>query len=253
MHGLAVSKCRVSRLSYALLAALALHGLLLLTHVRHSPARPSVALQKPEELVEVEEALPDEASSTIAMSPSAQRAARVASAQPAALAPRAGSRVPEAEMPTDALSGVEESANGVASAVPGAASSAEAAGGKPARKIDFGIDDGFFMRPASEELPRVPKADLPTPARSGVVGRRRAPRAGSWRCVGQLTQCRGARQGTGAWRGAAERHGRPRRRAHGGGIFARFAERMVVCAGVASARSRRASSYACLRARAGCA
>jgi hypothetical protein len=147
----------VSRLSYALLAALALHGLLLLTHVRHLPARPSVALQRPEELVEVEEALPDEPSATIASSPNAQRAARGASAQPAVVAPRAGSRSADAEMPTDALSGVEASADGVASVEPGAASSAEAAVGKPARKIEFGIDDGFFMRPASEELPRVQK------------------------------------------------------------------------------------------------
>jgi hypothetical protein len=145
----------VSRLSYALLAALALHGSLLLMHVRYLPAGPSVALQKPEELVEVEEALPDEPSSTIVSS--APRAPRGASAQPAAVAPRAGSRSPDAEMATDALSGVEASANGVASVEPGAASSAEAAVGKPARKIEFGIDDGFFMRPASEELPRVQK------------------------------------------------------------------------------------------------
>jgi hypothetical protein len=141
----------VSRLSNALLAALALHGLLLLTHARHLPERPPLALQKPEELVEVEETLPDEASSTIAMSPSAQPVAV------AAVGSRAGHRAPEAETSADSLPGVEASSNGAAPAEPGAASSAEAAVAKPARKIDFGIDDGFFMRPASEELPRLPK------------------------------------------------------------------------------------------------
>jgi hypothetical protein len=147
----------VSRLSNALLAALALHGLLLLTHAWHLPERPSLALSKPEELVEVEETLSDEASSAVATSASMQPAARGARAQPAAVAALAGARASEAETPADSLSGVEASPNGAASAEPGAASPADTAIGRPARKIDFGIDDGFFMRPASEALPRVPK------------------------------------------------------------------------------------------------
>jgi hypothetical protein len=160
LHARAVSEWRVSRLSNALLAALALHGLLLLTHARHLPERPLLPLSKPDELVEVEETLPDEASSAFATSASMQPARHGASAQPAvvaAVAARASSRSLETETPADSLSGVEASSNGAASAEPGAASSAEAAVGKPARKIDFGIDNGFFMRPASEELPRVPK------------------------------------------------------------------------------------------------
>ena len=118
MRGPADSEWRVSRLSNALLAALALHGLLLLTRARHLPERPSVALSKPEELVEVEEALPDEASSAVATSASVQPAAHGASVQPAAvaaLAARAGARAPEAETPADSLSGVEASPNGAAS------------------------------------------------------------------------------------------------------------------------------------------
>jgi hypothetical protein len=156
LRALAVSEWRVSRLSKALLAAVALHGLLLLTHARHLPERPLLALSKPEELVEIEETPAEEASSGLATA-SMPRVAHAASAQPAVVAVRAGSRSPEVETSADSIPAAEASSNGAPSGEPGAASSADAVSSKPARKIDFGIDDGFFMRPASEELPRVPK------------------------------------------------------------------------------------------------
>jgi hypothetical protein len=153
----------VSRLSNALLAALALHGLLLLTHARHSPERPSVALSKPEELVEVEETLPDEAAAGITPSLGrVQPAQHSVSAPSSAVTAQAGNGLPETESSTDSVSDAEvssngASSNGAATAGTAAASSAEASSDKPAHKIDFGVDDGFFMRPTSDGLLRVPK------------------------------------------------------------------------------------------------
>ena len=146
----------MSRLSKALLAALALHGLLLLTHTRHLPERPLLALQKPEELVEIEETPAEQASAESATA-SMPRATRSASAQPAVVALRAGSHSPEVETSADSMPATDAASSGVASGELGVASSADAVASKPARKIDLGIDDGFFMRPANEELPRVPK------------------------------------------------------------------------------------------------
>ena len=39
-------------------------------------------------------------------------------------------------------------------------SSAQASSDAPARKIDFGVDDGFFMRPTGDNMLRVPKPVL---------------------------------------------------------------------------------------------
>jgi hypothetical protein len=131
--------------------------LLLLTHARRLPQRASVVQTKPEELVEVEEAPVEEASPDVTPSvtraPSAPRNAGASSA-----VARAGSGTPEVESAADSVSGVDASSNGVATASP--AGSAQASSDKPARKIDFGVDDGFFMRPTGDGMLRVPKPVL---------------------------------------------------------------------------------------------
>ena len=149
-----VSEWRVSRLSKALLAALALHGLLLLTHARHSPSRASAVQTKAEELVEVEEAPVDEALPDV--TPSAPRLPSAPhNVSAPSLVARAAGGAPEVESSADSVSGAEASSNGVAT--PSAAGSAQASSDQPARKIDFGVDDGFFMRPTSDGMLRVPK------------------------------------------------------------------------------------------------
>jgi len=155
-----VAHWRVSRLSKALLAALALHGLLLLTHVRHASQRPSVVQAKPEDLVEVEEAPIDQALPDVTPSapgaPSAPHSLRASAA-----VARAGGGPPQAESSVDSVAGVDAPSNdGATPSAASPASSAQASSDAPARKIDFGVDDGFFMRPTGDNLLRVPKPVL---------------------------------------------------------------------------------------------
>ena len=152
-----VAHWRVSRLSKALLAALALHGLLLLTHVRHASQRPSVVQAKPEELVEVEEAPIDQALPDVTPSaPGAPSAPHSLRASAAAI--RAGAGAAQAESSADSVAGADAPSND--SATPSAPSSAQASTDAAARKIDFGVDDGFFMRPTGDNMLRVPKPVL---------------------------------------------------------------------------------------------
>ncbi|HEY3666520.1 MAG TPA: hypothetical protein VGL19_10990 [Polyangiaceae bacterium] len=152
----------MSRLSNALLAALALHGLLLLTHARHRADAPSPALRGPEQLLEIDQSpVGEEPPSPTSASEEVTPSARSASRSSLADAARASSRSPTTATPSaDADPGADAPSNDVAAAnaAPAGSATAEAA---PARKIDFGIDDGFFMRPASEQLPRVPRAPRP--------------------------------------------------------------------------------------------
>jgi hypothetical protein len=140
----------VSRLSKAFLAALALHGLLLLTHARHSSSRSTAVQTKPEELVEVEASADVAPSVTGAPSASHNLSARSAVVRATSSA--------EADSSADSLSGAEAPASDAAAS--SAASSAQASTDKPARKIDFGVDDGFFMRPTGDNMLRVPKPVL---------------------------------------------------------------------------------------------
>ena len=144
----------MSRLSKALVVALALHGLLLLRSVKRSQAPNSPTVHAPEELVVVEEVREDEPEPVAApaegIASTAPRAVRTQSS--AARAPVAAA-ASEGESTETAPSGGDAVANG---AGPSAAAP-QAGPAAPERKIDFGIDDGFFMRPPSEQMPRVKK------------------------------------------------------------------------------------------------
>ncbi len=154
-----VAHWRVSRLSKALLAALTLHGLLLLTHVRHASQQPSVVRAKPEELVEVEEAPIEQALPDVTPSAPGTLSAPHNLRASGAVA-RAGGGAPQAESSADSVVVAGADAPSNDSATPSAASSAQASTDAPARKIDFGVDDGFFMRPTGDNMLRVPKPVL---------------------------------------------------------------------------------------------
>ena len=160
-----VAHWRVSRLSKALLAALALHGLLLLTHVRHASLRPSVLQTKPEELLDVEEAPIDQVLTDVAPSAPGALSAPHNLRASAAVA-RAGGGAPQAESSADSVvvAGADAPSNDSATPSPASpassASSVQASTDAPARKIAFGVDDEFFMRPTSDNMLRVPKPVL---------------------------------------------------------------------------------------------
>jgi hypothetical protein len=150
----------VSRFSKALALALAVHGLLFFVRTRHAAGRAGIPTRAPEELVEIDdsvvEAAPRDAFAAIAR---LQPTSRVASALPVAGARANGAPESTALASADAEPGGDAPANDGASAT-ASAGSAQATANQPERKIDFGIDDGFFMRPANEVLPRVPKSEL---------------------------------------------------------------------------------------------
>ena len=161
----------MSRLSYALLAALALHGALFLLRSRHAPQHVPVATQPATEL-EVELAPPptEEQPADVAAEPSE---AQAASHAPSAVAARPGTHAAEsaasglsAASDSDALPGADSAPNsGTASAPPGAGS-AEARAASP---INLHLDDGFFMRPSSEDLPRVHKPEIQRQLEAAVM------------------------------------------------------------------------------------
>lgn len=151
-----VSECGVSRLSKALLAALALHGSLLLIHARH--ARPQAAkAPAAEELVVVEEAVeaPPEPEAEAAIANGAASTAPRANAKAASRAtlgaPSGEGAAPEAVIGSDIAAGP------AVAAAAGDGNGAQASAQEPPRKINFGIDNGFFMRPSTEPMPRVKK------------------------------------------------------------------------------------------------
>jgi hypothetical protein len=146
------------------LVAFALHGLLLfLTRTRraHVHARPQPTALTRQELVEVDEPTVEPPSpSTPSVGDTPQSGSRAASAPPS-VATRVGNHASESEAPVaDAALGSQAAADAALSAGVVAAGSAQASAAPPARKIDFGIDTGFFMRPPSEQLPRVQKPEF---------------------------------------------------------------------------------------------
>jgi hypothetical protein len=158
----------VPRFSYALLGALALHGLTLLLRVRHPQdaslaARETLAVQSVElEEYPIEDALV-ESSSSDAQPPSTQAEVR----SPAAAVNRVAeplAKTPSAEVEASA----EAAPDAVAVATPATTGSAEVGDAPPARKIDLGLDGRFFLHdpgpaaaapaPAAELGPRVRKS-----------------------------------------------------------------------------------------------
>jgi outer membrane biosynthesis protein TonB len=135
---------------------LALHGVLFFVRARHGAQHVAAPTAAPPELVEVE--APDlepapEAPATPDTSPSAEHAGSATAA-----AARAAIRAPEVETASSDSVNSADAPSGTAAdapAAPAAVASAEA----PARKINLGLDGTFFMRPPSEELPRVRKPE----------------------------------------------------------------------------------------------
>jgi len=158
----------VPRFPYALLGALALHGLALLVRTRpsleaSSPAANAQALRA----IELDEVLVDEApleppSAVAALSPEAEPGLAAVSASRVA-APSAKAA------PAQIETSPEAGGNAEALAMPAASSATATGDAAPARKIDLGLDGHFFLHdpgaaagaspaPASELGPRVRKS-----------------------------------------------------------------------------------------------
>jgi hypothetical protein len=163
----------VPRFSYALLGALALHGLTLLVRVRHSqnassltakatPAAQSVELEE----FPVEEAPLEPASG--ATPPSTQTEARSPAAVPNRVA-EAVAKAPSAELEAT----TEAAPNAVAFAAPVAVGSAEPGDALPARKIDLGLDGHFLLHDpgATHATGPAPEAELGPRVRKSTTQR----------------------------------------------------------------------------------
>ncbi len=147
----------MSRLSHALLAALALHGLLLLVRTRHAaPVSAPSTSTSVEQLVELEE--PAAREPTREVTPSSDT--RVARTDPSTAALRASSHASAVETASADPAGADPTANGGLTPDAAPTTSAEASADAPPRKIDLGLSDGFFIRPPSEQFPRVRKSGV---------------------------------------------------------------------------------------------
>jgi hypothetical protein len=139
-----------------------LHGLLFFVRARHTqpPAAPPAA--RAPELVEIEapdiEPAPEAASASDAERASARASTPAVSAVSAAGAVRAAHSLQTSEPSPDSAppSTAADSGNSDAPGGPSGVASTEA----PGRKIDLGLDGQFFMRPPSEQLPRVHKSEF---------------------------------------------------------------------------------------------
>lgn len=152
----------MSRLSYALVAALALHGALFLTRSRHAPHGAPLAAQPATEFDEIEVAPALDKAPEASEPSEVQRAAGAAHAS-AAVA-RTSNHAAALAAPgldtaqaADATTGADTALTGSGTSAPEPAGSAEA---NAAPKLDLHLDDGFFMRPAAEDLPRVRKPEI---------------------------------------------------------------------------------------------
>ncbi|MEI9937562.1 MAG: hypothetical protein WDO69_10115 [Pseudomonadota bacterium] len=159
------------RFSYALLGALALHGLALLLRAPHSlDDRLTAKAQPAAQSVELEEFPVDEAPVEPAPA-SAPLAARAEAQAPRTVANRAAglpskSTVAEVEVSPQA-------APGEVLAAPVAAGSADVGDAPPGRKIDLGLDGHFFLHdpgPATATGP-APASELGPRARKSTVQR----------------------------------------------------------------------------------
>jgi len=165
----------VPRFSYALLGALALHGLMLL--VRPRPARnPSLVNEQPAaQSFEIEEFPVEEAPASDALaeplSPTAAVASRVEPRAPDAIAER--DRNPPAKSANETPAILEAPPGADTSAAPIAVASAEAGDGPAPRKINLGLDDRFLLHytgPATTAAP-APAAELGPRARKSTTQR----------------------------------------------------------------------------------
>jgi len=158
--GATTSDWRVSRLSLALLLALALHGSLLLMRARHTPGPSGRAAQPPaEQLVELDPSFQEPAPEP----PPASEPPLVvagASTPSAAAASRVASRVARAEPASpQATSSVNAAVDGAPTEGPLAAASAAVSRAAAERQIDLGLDGRFFLRPPVAEVgPRARKS-----------------------------------------------------------------------------------------------
>jgi len=158
----------VPRFSYALLGALALHGLALLVRARHSTALPpGVSAQPAAQSIEIEE-FPFEEAPIERLANFAPRAAAPELSPPAAsraASPRVRSSSAEVEASPEAA------LDGVALVAPVASGAEGIADASPARKIDLGLDGHFFLHdpgpgpatapaPASELGPRAKRSTV---------------------------------------------------------------------------------------------
>jgi hypothetical protein len=150
---------RVTRFSYALLGALAVHGALFLLHSQRPPYSAALAQQPLEVLVVEVPSAEDAPPRALAEEAQGSTAARTAVASPGAAA-RAVPHVQALGAGVE-LGAVAEPSDGLAAA-PVAEGSAQADAAAPARKIDLHLDDGFFMRPMapSEVGPRAHKPEV---------------------------------------------------------------------------------------------
>jgi len=110
-----------------------------------------------EQLVELEEPPAEQAAPDVAP-PNDAPAARTASVAERTTALRASGHPTETETASAEPAGVES--NSGARADSSASPSAQASADPAPRKIDLGLSEGFFMRPPSEEFPRVRKSGV---------------------------------------------------------------------------------------------
>ena len=110
-----------------------------------------------EQLVEVDELAAEQASPEVAPTNDTP-AARNASPTPGTAALRTGGH--PSEIPGSEAAGAEALSSSDAAADSSATPSAQASADPAPRKIDLGLSEGYFMRPPSEEFPRVRKSGV---------------------------------------------------------------------------------------------
>ncbi len=164
------SDCAVPRLSYALLGALALHGLLLLVHRRHTAPALHVPERAADQFLELEDLpFPPTPDTT----PSASEDAPSTEAPSAALgpaAPRAVGGPPKLASSADTQPNDGAPSSDVAGPPVVAGDQGSPADAPPARKIDLGLDGHFFMQRGA--LPPAAEAELGPRVRKSEAQRR---------------------------------------------------------------------------------
>jgi len=161
----------VPRFSYALLGAIALHGLALTLRVRPRPdsAALKAKAQLPNPTLEVAEYAVDE----VPADPVAPAEPAAPQSEPAHAAPAAHAASSPAKVASAVLEAAPEAATeGDALAAPVVADSAAVADAAPARKIDLGLDGRFFLHdPGPAQPAPAPAAELGPRARKSTVQR----------------------------------------------------------------------------------
>jgi len=163
----------VPRFPYALLGALALHGLVLLVRARHSldATAPTANEEPATQTVELEE-FPVADAPVAPPERVASLAERAQPATPSAIANHAAASLSKG-VAAEAAIDAEPATVADALAPPATAGSAETGDAAPARKIDLGLDGHFFLnQPAAPSPPGpAPAAELGPRARKSTVQR----------------------------------------------------------------------------------